>query len=355
MSQHPTRGRGSWGNPDNRFELLRYERGPDDSVEEFASPGTQFYRDSSRSIITYNDSPDVGFDASVNPYRGCEHGCSYCYARPTHEYLGFSSGLDFETRIMVKEDAAGLLRRELMAPGWRPQPLALSGVTDAYQPIERRLQLTRGCLRVLADFCNPVVVITKNRLVTRDSDLLGELARNDAATVFLSVTTLDGRLAGQLEPRAAQPAGRLAAIAELASEGIPVGVLVAPVIPGLTDHEIPAILDAARQAGAKFAGYVILRLPFAVKSIFESWLEQHVPEKKDKVLSRIRELRGGRLNDSRFRSRMLGEGAIAEAVVNMFTLARRKAGFRGRWPALSVDHFRRPGETPPLLFEDAVD
>jgi DNA repair photolyase len=242
------RGRGSAENPGNRFELLHYERDPEAGPED-AAPTTQFFRDCSRSIIARNDSPDVGFDASINPYRGCEHGCVYCYARPTHEYLGFSAGLEFERKIMVKEDAPELLRRELMSRRWQPQPLALSGVTDPYQPIERRLKLARRCLEVLAEFRNPAVIITKNHLVTRDCDLLQELARHDAVAVFISVTTLDADLARVLEPRASSPPGRVAAIGELARSGVPVGVLVAPVIPGLTDHEMPAILGAVAAAG----------------------------------------------------------------------------------------------------------
>ena len=273
-----------------------------------------------------------------------------CYARPTHEYLGLSAGLDFETKIFVKEDAPHLLRRELLSPRWQPQTLGFSGVTDAYQPIERRLQLTRRCLEVLADFRNPVAVITKNRLVTRDLDLLGKLARHDAAALFLSVTTLDGSLARVMEPRATQPQGRLAAIEAAAAAGVPVGVLVAPVIPGLNDHEIPAILTACAEAGARFAGCVILRLPHAVASLFEAWLGQHFPERKDKVLGRIRDLRGGRLNDARFGSRMRGEGVLAQTIKDLFTLACRKAGIHGRGPKLSTAAFRRPGETQGLLF-----
>jgi DNA repair photolyase len=344
-------GRGAGGNPANRFEPLHYERGPDDDAEDGPNPATLFLRDSSRSLITTNDSPDVGFEASINPYRGCEHGCIYCYARPTHEYLGFSAGLDFETRIMVKEDAPDLLRKELSSPRWQPKILALSGVTDPYQPIERRLQLTRRCLQVLAEFRNPVTVITKNHVVTRDIDVLSELSRHKAAAVFVSVTTLDGSLARIMEPRASQPDGRLAAIAELARAGIPVGVMVAPVIPGLTDHEMPAILQAAKEAGAGGAGYVLLRLPLAVAPLFENWLEQHFPERKSKVLGRIRALRGGKLNDSRFGSRMRGEGELADVLKEMFTIARRKAGFQGRRPELSTAAFRRPGDTPLTLFE----
>jgi DNA repair photolyase len=346
-------GRGAGDNPPNRFEPLHYEREPDEPGDEGPNPQTMFLKDVSRSLITTNDSPDVGFDASINPYRGCEHGCIYCYARPTHEYLGFSAGLDFETRIMVKEDAPDLLRRQLSAPHWQPKVLGISGVTDPYQPIERHLQLTRRCLQVLAEFRNPAIIITKNRLVTRDIDVLAELAEHKAASVLVSVTTLEGGLARILEPRATQPAGRLAGIAELARAGIPVGVLVAPVIPGLTDHEMPRILQAAREAGAGGAGYVLLRLPLAVAPLFEDWLERHFPEKKSKVLGRIRSLRGGKLNDSRFGSRMCGEGELADVLKEMFTIACRKAGFHGRGPELSTAAFRRPKDTPRTLFDAA--
>jgi DNA repair photolyase len=274
-----------------------------------------------------------------------------CYARPTHEYLGFSAGLDFETRILVKEDAPALLRRELAAPRWQPKVLGLSGVTDCYQPIERKLQLTRRCLEVLAEFRNPVTVVTKNHLVTRDADLLVDLAGHEAAAVFLSLTTLDEQLQQKMEPRASHPAGRLAAVEELSRAGIPVGVLLAPVIPGLTDHEIPALLQAAARAGARFAGYVMLRLPLGVADLFERWLVQHYPEKKDKVLGRIREVRGGHLNDPRFGSRMVGEGPIARMIREFFPLSRRQAGITGRGPHLSTAAFRRPGGEQRLLFE----
>jgi DNA repair photolyase len=307
----PQRGRGAPINPPNRFEPLWYSRDPEWNDLEDPALETQFFRDTSRSIITYNDSPDVGFDASINPYRGCEHGCIYCYARPTHEYLGFSAGLDFESKILVKEDAPELLRRELSSPRWKPQVLAISGVTDSYQPIERRLQLTRRCLQVLAEFRNPVVIITKNHLVTRDVDVLGELAQYEAVRVFLSITTLDGGLGRVMEPRASHPLRRLAAIEMLSQAGVPTGVLVAPVIPGLTDHELPSIITAAVQAGARAAGYVTLRLPHGVGPLFEQWLTQHFPDRKDKVLHRIRAIRGGQLNDPRFSSRMRGEGIFA--------------------------------------------
>ncbi|HWF18874.1 MAG TPA: PA0069 family radical SAM protein, partial [Verrucomicrobiae bacterium] len=256
--------RGASENLPNRFEKIHLERDEDWNPDEDVLPQTQFLRDHSSTIIATNDSPDVGFEASVNPYRGCEHGCIYCYARPTHEYLGFSAGLDFETRIMVKDRAPELLRAELSSPKWKPKTISISGVTDCYQPVERKLKLTRGCLQVLAEFRNPVGIVTKNHLVTRDIDVLSELARYNCSVVFVSVTTLDTDLRKVMEPRTSPPASRLAAIEALANAGIPVGVMVAPVVPGLTDHEMPNILAAAVKAGAKFAGYVTLRLPYAV-------------------------------------------------------------------------------------------
>jgi DNA repair photolyase len=349
--REPIHGRGSADNPANRFERLHYEPDPDLDPNEQPAPRTQFLSDATRSIISSNDSPDVGFQFSLNPYRGCEHGCVYCYARPTHEYLGFSAGLDFETRIVVKEDAPALLRKELSAPKWTPQVLGLSGVTDPYQPIERRLQLTRRCLEVLAEFRNPVAMVTKNHLVTRDADLLGELAGHGAAAVFLSITTLDGALARVLEPRASQPTGRLAALSELRAAGIPVGVLVAPVIPGLNDHEIPSVLAAAAEAGAAYAGYVVLRLPYGVSDLFTAWLERNFPDRKEKVLGRIRDLRDGGLNDSQFGRRMRGQGILAEQIKALFTLGCKKAGIGGRGPQLSTAAFRRPSGTQRLLFE----
>jgi DNA repair photolyase len=503
-------GRGAGENPPNRFDRLHLEPDPeyaqaDPDDPDVPSPRTELYRDTSRTAIAYNQSPDVGFEASVNPYRGCEHGCIYClwedtpvlladgssrriadltpgdeiigtvkrgarresvsttvlahwrsekpvvrvvladgtvllassdhrfltergwkyvlpaaegsrpclttrdrlrgvgsrgdsamadsavvtavdlrvvsirplgktlpmcdiqtgtgdfiangvishncYARPTHEYLGLSSGLDFETKIFVKEDAPRLLRRELMAESWRPQVIAVSGVTDAYQPVERRLGITRKCLEVLAEFRNPLVIITKSRLVTRDIDVLRELAKYQACAVMVSVTTLRPEVQRVLEPRASSPSARLEAIRELAAAGIPVGVLTAPVIPGLTDHEIPAILDAAAAAGARRAGYVMLRLPFAVKSLFESWLERHFPERKSKILNRIRDMRGGKLNDPRFGSRMEGEGVFAEETAALFRIASRKARLDEKPAPLSTEHFRRPGWSQATLFD----
>ncbi len=336
------RGRGSASNPKNRFESI--ERVPEPPHgDEIPSPHTEFFPDHSKSILAYNDSPDVGFDASINPYRGCEHGCVYCYARPSHEYLGFSSGLDFETKIMVKEDAPELLRKELSSRAWKPQLVALSGNTDCYQPVEKKKQLTRRCLEVFLEFRNPVMIITKNHLVTRDVDILAELARYDCVGVTVSVTTLDHKLSSLLEPRASRPARRLAAIKMLAEAGVPVGYLQAPMIPGLTDSEAPAIGAAAAKAGATFSGYVALRLPFAVKSLFEDWLEQNYPEKKSKILGRVREIRGGKLNDPNFKSRMRGEGIYAEQMAKLFQLARKKSGIAERWPKLSTEHFRRAG------------
>jgi DNA repair photolyase len=328
--------RGAGRNPKNRFERVEYV--PDEPLH----PDTIYLKDHSKSLITYNDSPDVGFEASINPYRGCANGCVYCYARPNHEYLGFSAGLDFETRIMVKEDAPALLRQELAAPSWKPQVVAVSGVTDAYQAVERKLEITRKCLEVFADFRNPVAVVTKRHLVTRDIDLLSALAQFKAAAVFVSVTTLDPKLAGVMEPQASTPALRLEAIRQLSQAGIPVGVLVAPVIPALTDHEIPSILSAAYAAGARFAGFVMLRLPFAVAPLFEEWLGRHFPDRKDKVLHRIREIRGGRLNDPRFGSRLRGSGIFAEQAAALFQTACRKLGIEESEPELSTASFRIP-------------
>src|ERR1700716_1889075 len=298
-------GRSASWNPANRFEKLHVDLGDVDVVqidptseeEEKPRRETQFFRDLTKTIIARNDSPDVGFETSVNPYRGCEHGCIYCFARPTHEYLGLSAGLDFESKIMVKPDAPKLLEAELSSSKWKPQVLVMSGVTDPYQPIERKLRITRGCLEVLAKFRNPIAIITKNRLVTRDVDLLGELALHDAAAVNVSITSLDPNLQRVLEPRTSPPAARLETIATLRAAGIPVGVMVAPIIPGLTDHEVPKIVEASARAGAQFAGYTIVRLPWAIAPLFEHWLDEHFPEKKQKVLERIRHIRNGKINN----------------------------------------------------------
>jgi len=335
--RHGLRGWGTEENPRNRFEKLSYER--KDWNDDDPAPATLFLKDATRSIISSNDSPDVAFDASVNPYRGCEHGCVCCFARPNHEQLDFSAGLDFETRILIKQDAPELLRRELSLPKWRPEVIALSGATDPYQPIERRLELTRRCLAVLAEFRNPGVIITKNDLVRRDVDLLTEMTSWNGIVVFVSVTTLDLALAQKLEPRAAQPKRRLAAIETLSGAGIPVGVLVAPTISGLTDHEMPSILEASAKAGARFAGYIPLRLPHGVGRLFESWLETHFPDRKDKVLHRIHSMRGGRMNDPNFNSRMRGQGPFVWQMRDLFDLGCRRAGLDRSKPHLSTEHF----------------
>ena len=495
----PLRGRGAAENPQNRFERLSYQPDPEMRDPDDPGPRTVFYRDGSRSVLTKNDSPDVGFTYSVNPYRGCEHGCVYCmagdtavlmgdgtarelgdlrvgdeiygttqggwyrryartrvlahwsvvkpayrvtladgtelvasgdhrflsgagwryvaeaepddperstltrrdllmgpgrgavggelegqdvraspelgvvsieplgpmplfdlttgtgdfiangvvshncYARPTHEWLGLSAGLDFETKIFVKEDAPALLRKALMSRRWEPQTIAIAGVTDAYQPGERKLRVTRGVLEVLAEFRNPVSIITKNHLVTRDADLLAELASRGAAAVHLSVTTLDPELQRVMEPRTSTPQRRLDALRTLSEAGIPVGVMVAPVIPGLTDHEIPAILAAIREAGATTVGYVPLRLPYGLGALFEQWLELHFPDRKEKVLNRIRSMRGGKLYESEFGKRMRGEGEFAEQMKQLFHVAARKVGLNERDTGkLSTASFRRP-------------
>jgi DNA repair photolyase len=353
------RGRGARRNPQNRFETTHREieldqlEDDDDYLETLSKPATELLADRSQSIIATNDSPDVGFDASLNPYRGCEHGCIYCYARPSHEYLGFSAGLDFETKIMVKHDAAELLRKELSSPKWKPKVLGLSGVTDPYQPIERQLGLTRRCLAVLADFRQAVTIITKNRLVTRDIDLLRALSEHSAAGVFVSITSLDDELIGRLEPRTTRPRGRLNTVAALAAAGIPTGVMVAPIIPGLTDHEIPTIVKAAAQAGARWAGCTLVRLPLGVADLFSDWLAQHFPDRRSKILDRIRAVRGGRLNDSRFGIRMSGEGEAALMIAQVFKNAcRREALNVTPWP-VNASEFRvpRPNSGQLTLFD----
>src|ERR687893_25307 len=343
-------GRGAADNPKNRFEKIEVEL--ESGGLDAEGPGSEiiYLRDVSRSIIARNDSPDIGFDASINPYRGCSHGCIYCYARPTHEYLGLSAGLDFESKVLVKEDAPGLLRRQLASQRWEPKVLSMSGVTDPYQPVEKKLGITRGCLEVLAAFRNPVVVVTKNHLVTRDSDLLSELARYDAAAVAVSLTTLDDDLRRVMEPRTSRPVRRLAAIRKLSEAGVPVGVMTAPVIPGLNDHELPNLLSAAADAGATFAGYVPLRLPGAVAPLFADWLGRHFPDRKGKVLNRVRSMRGGKLNDPDFGTRMKGGGIFAEHIAKLFDVSCRRAGIEGgHFPKLSTAAFRRDGGVQPGL------
>ena len=343
------RGRGAQENPRNRFEssttVPDWEQLSAEEMMEPRRADTVFIPDNAQSIISHNDSPDIPFRKSINPYRGCEHGCIYCYARPTHEYLGFSSGLDFETKIMVKHRAPELLEAALMHPRWDPTWVNMSGVTDCYQPAERRFGITRGCLAVLARFRNPVTIVTKNALVTRDLDLLGEMARWRGAAVLVSLTSLDADLARRMEPRTVSPRARLEAVSRLAEAGVPVGVNLAPMIPGLNDTEMPALIEAATQAGAMFAHHQVLRLPYAVKELFTAWLDREFPGKKERILQRINDLRGGkgRLNDARFGTRMTGEGIWTETFAGMFALACRKAGLEPQLLELNTTEFRRPG------------
>jgi DNA repair photolyase len=352
----PFRGRGAVDNPPNRFERLVTQPDPefvdeDPEGEVPASVPTVYLRDPSRTPLSFNESPDLPFRASANPYRGCTHGCAYCYARPTHEYLGFSAGLDFETRILVKEELPKLLRETLVSPRWEPQVVALSGVTDPYQPIERKLGLTRRCLEVFAELRNPVAVVTKSALVTRDADLLGDLAQHDAVRVHVSITTLDRTLQRVMEPRASLPSQRLAAVEALARAGVPVGVMVAPVIPGLTDHEVAAIVAAAARAGARTARYLMLRLPHGMAALFERWLERHLPERRAKVMSRVRAVRGGHLSDPRFHLRHRGTGVFAQQIQAVFALACRRAGLVDEIPGPSAVAFRRPPAPQLTLFD----
>lgn len=338
QARKTVRGRGTGMLAKSRFERVEVAYEP----HEEAQVSTEIYKDSSRSIITYNDSPDVGFSATINPYRGCEHGCIYCYARPNHEYLGLSAGLDFETRIFAKMQAPELLKKELAKPSWKPQVIGLSGVTDCYQPIERKLQLTRQCLEVLAEARNPVMIITKNKLVTRDMDYLAALAEYSAIRVIFSMTTLDKQLARKMEPRTSSPKQRLEAIETLAKAGIPVSVNLAPIIPGLTDSEIPALLKASASAGAQTAGYVLLRLPHGVKDLFENWLAEHYPLRKGKVLNHIRNTRGGQLYNPEFGERMRGSGVFAEQIAQLFGHYTRQYGLTSPLKPLSTAHFRPP-------------
>jgi len=353
--------RGTAENPANRFEKLAYEvdaeaidssayldldpDAPEASRATTPLP-TEYFHDPTRTLLATNKSPDLGFDTTLNPYRGCAHGCVYCFARPMHEYLGYSAGLDFETKILVKNDAPALLRETLEKPSWKPRVVAIGAATDPYQPVERRLRLTRRCLEVFAAFRNPVGLVTKGSLVARDADVLADMASDRTAIVHVSITSLDDGLRRVLEPRAASPSKRLAAVEALAKAGVPVGVLVAPVIPGLTDSEIPRLVEAAADAGAQSVGHITLRLPHGVKELFTNWLERHFPERKDKVLNRIRELRGGQLNDPRFHDRFRGKGVFAEQIEQLFEVATRRAGLPGL-PPLATDAFRRP--EPPQL------
>jgi DNA repair photolyase len=340
------RGRGAQINPGNRFEKISFdydEFKPEvyegEELPEEKIP-TVFYRDESKSIVAKNNSCDIGFNYSINPYRGCEHGCVYCYARPTHEYLGFSSGIDFETKIMVKENAPYLLEQAFKKKSYKPDLIILSGNTDCYQPVEKKLKITRGILQTCLNYRNPVSVITKNALVMRDIDILKQLAELNLTSVALSITSLDRELISKLEPRTSRPELKLKTIEELAKNNIPAGVNVAPVIPGLNDEEIPRILKEASERGATSAGHVILRLPYANKDLFIDWLNKHYPGKAGKILNRIKDLRGGKLNNSEWGKRFTGEGEIAEAIHSLFYISCEKYGMNKRHIKLTTSLFR---------------
>lgn len=342
------KGRGAGVQPANPYAKIRSESDlehvadDDEYLAQLCRPPTEYLPDNSQSIVAENNSPDVGFRYSVNPYRGCAHGCSYCYARPTHEYFGLSAGLDFETKVFVKFRAAELLRDFLAQPRWQPETIAFSGVTDCYQPAEREFRITRDCVAVAAECRQPIGIITKNALVVRDIDLFQELAAHGAIRVAVSITTLDTQLARTMEPRTSTPAARLRAIGELAAAGIPASVMIGPVIPGLNDNEIPAILAAAREAGASSAYYVLLKLPTTVREVFLDWLQRSYPDRMSRVESLIRSTRAGRLNDSQFGRRQRGSGHVADLIADTFQLWRARLGFPADHPPLNRDAFRLP-------------
>lgn len=350
MEKQPIRGRGSSDNPKHRFTDEHLEYDVDEQTGRLEKPKTTILADHTKEIISTNQSPDIPFDVSLNPYRGCEHGCAYCYARPGHEFLGMSAGLDFESKIVAKYDAPDLLREKLSSESWKPQPIVMSGVTDPYQPLEKELNITRGCVSVLAETLHPLVIITKNHGVTRDIDLLQRLARVHAVRVVLSITSLDRDLIGTLEPRTSRPEKRLKAVEELSRAGIPVHVNIAPVIPGLTDDEIVPIMEAVKDAGAESVSYTILRLPYSVKEIFLKWLEDHQPNRKKKVINKVKSLKAGQLNRSEFGNRFHGEGAYGEQIRQLFKIHKNRLGLdRSREP-LSISSFRRPSTAQLRLF-----
>ena len=358
------KGRGALSNETSRYDSEKRIRTTDGWEAEVAAAAeddelpplrTILTRDATRTIIARNNSPDIGFDRSINPYRGCEHGCIYCFARPTHAYLGLSPGLDFETKILFKPEAAKLLTAELAAPKYKCAVMAMGTNTDPYQPVERDLKVTRQILRVLSDFNHPVGIVTKNHLVTRDIDILADMARRNLAEVFLSVTTLDRDLARAMEPRASAPHRRLEAIRALATAGIPAGVMTAPMIPGLNDHEMEDILDAAVDAGATRAGYVPLRLPLEIKELFEEWLKTHRPDRAERVLSLIRQMRGGKLYDAEFGSRMRGEGPLAILLSQRFAAAVKRLGLNRLGNRLDTSAFHVPEHARTALVDAKRD
>ncbi len=353
-------GRGVLHDPANRFEPHHAEAFDDgwDTLAETAPPAqTVLIRDASRSILSWNESPDLGFDRGLNPYRGCEHGCVYCYARPSHAYLGFSPGLDFETKLIFKPDAASLLERELSRKAYKPAPIMLGSNTDPYQPVERQLRLTRAVLEVLDRFNHPVTIVTKSAGVLRDVDILQRMAARNLARVHLSITTLDPRLARAMEPRAATPVRRLQAIAGLAAAKIPVGVFASPMIPGLNDAELEKILRESSRAGALYANAILLRLPLEVRDLMTDWLNRIVPDRAGRILALIREVRGGQLNDAAFGRRFTGQGPYAALLTARFQRASRQYGLERTPPPLDCALFTRPTAAKPAsaqlsLFDD---
>jgi DNA repair photolyase len=347
MERKKIKGRGTAINPANRFLKVNIVDFLPDEKDHFYSedmdqkPLTQYFTDHSKSVISVNNSADVNFDYSVNPYKGCEHGCVYCYARPTHEYLGFSTGLDFETKIMIKENAHLLLEKKFQSKSYKPDVIIFSGNTDCYQPVERKLELTRKCLMVCEKYNNPVSLITKNALVQRDIDILKKMSERNLVTVTLSITTLDSELQRKMEPRTSSPAMRIGTIGKLAENNIPVGVNVAPVIPGLTDEEIPEILKTAASAGAEFAGYIILRLPYSIKELFADWLEKEYPLRKEKILNKLLEMNNGKLYSPEPGVRFSGSGVTAENIKRLFELSCRKYKLNENRYKLESSAFKR--------------
>lgn len=340
------KGRGAVSNQSGRYERYIYEKildGWEISDSEPDPIATSVYPDASKSVISYNDSPDIPFDRSLNPYRGCEHGCIYCYARPSHAWLGLSPGIDFETKLYAKLDAATLLRQELSHPSYKPAPLILGSNTDPYQPIEKKYQITRQILSILLEFHHPVTIITKSALLLRDMDIFNKLAKQGLLRIFLSIGTLDPKLARLMEPRAAQPKKRLFALQQLSDRQIPVGVLIAPLIPGLNDSELEQITKTIAVSGAKYAGYNLLRLPYEIKDLFQEWLNQHYPDRQAKILSLIRDTRGGSLNNSDFSQRMSGQGPYAQLIQQRFRLATERASLNQTPFKHRTDLFRVPG------------
>lgn len=351
------RGRGAVTNASGRFETLGnepFDDGWDQADAEPAPLRTTLTAERARTIIARNQSADVGFDRSINPYRGCEHGCIYCYARPAHAYVGLSPGLDFESRLFFKADASKLLTRELAKPGYRPAPIHIGGNTDPYQPAERRLRVTRSVLEVLHAAGHPLTIITKSALILRDGDILGEMGRRRLAKGAISITSLDRKLVRVMEPRAATPERRLEAVAGLAAQGLPVSVMFAPVIPGLNDHELEALLERAAGAGASGAGYVVLRLPREIKDLFREWLEAKLPDRASRVMSLVRQMRGGLDYDPRWSARMKGEGPIADVIARRFAVATRRLNLNASRSALDLTQFRPPRSmtAQPDLFDD---